>query len=191
MSARPEVIEAYRDYVAPFDVRRSVSRLLGIAQEREVQGVRAVVLTNLDALTRQARRRKSKSRGRKVGVDQIAGRYHQAWNGEQAWIELFVDQILSDFPRWVLGIPPVREMVLGDTLFHELGHHIHKTQAPVYREQEDVADAWSKRLRRRYFSKVYWYLVPFVLLLVSVGKLARRVRSLGARVTKRKTTARR
>jgi hypothetical protein len=124
MTAMPEVIEAYRDYVAPFDVRRAVLRLLSAVEQRQVHGVRSIVLTNLDALGRLQRRRKSKTRGRKVGIDHVVGRYHPAWNGEQPWIELFVDQMFRKCPRWVLGIPPMREMMVGETLFHEIGHHI-------------------------------------------------------------------
>ena len=173
MSGSPEIIEAYRDYEPPFDVRRCVLRLGHHVEKRQLHGVRSIVLTNLDALSRQARRRKSKSRGRKVGLDQVAARYHPAWNNEPAWIELFIDQIFGDVPRWVLRIPPLRDMLLADTLFHEIGHHIHATQAPAHREKEDVADAWSLRLRRQFFGKVYWYLVPIVIALLPLYRLAR------------------
>ena len=35
-------------------------------------------------------------------------------------------------------------------LFHEIGHHIHRTIRPEYREKEDVADVWKVRLQRNY-----------------------------------------
>ena len=184
MSAKLEVVEAYRDYVPSFDVRRSVLRLLSTVDERHTHGIRAVVLTNIDALSRQVRRRKTKSRGRKIGLDQVAGLYHPAWKGELAWIELFIDQILDGCPRWVLRFPVVRDTMLAQTLFHEIGHHIHKTQAPVHDEQEDVADAWTRRLGRQYFPRVYWYLVPVFRVLVPAYKWVRRLQSrLAARRT--------
>jgi hypothetical protein len=36
-------------------------------------------------------------------------------------------------------------------LFHEIGHHIHFTVRPEYREREDVADVWKVRLERNYW----------------------------------------
>ena len=173
MGATPEVIEAYRDYVAPFDVRHTVLRLLSRVDERQVRGVKAIILTNLEALSHGQRRRKSRSRGRKVSIDQVAGRYHPAWNGQQPWIELFVDQILRECPRWVLRLPPLREMLVGDTLFHEIGHHLHMTQVPAYREKEGVADGWVRRLSRRYLRRQYWYLMPLAWLIYPVAWLGR------------------
>jgi hypothetical protein len=189
MNAMPQVIEAYRDYAAPFDVRRAVLRLLSTMQQRHVQGVRAIVLTNLDALSRQQRRRNSKSRGRKVALDQVVGRYHPAWNGQQPWIELFVDQMFRGCPRWVLRLPPLREMMVGDTLYHEVGHHIHATQAPEHRQKENVADEWVRRLGRRYFQRQYWYLAPLAWVLFPVAWLGRLFHRRRERVTKRITTA--
>jgi hypothetical protein len=40
---------------------------------------------------------------------------------------------------------------LGTVLFHEIGHHIHYTLRPEYREREDVADDWGVKLRRNWF----------------------------------------
>jgi hypothetical protein len=50
------------------------------------------------------------------------------------------------------------------TLYHELGHHIHETQRPEYRERENVADTYAFRLLRRYWLR-RWY----VLLLTGIG----------------------
>ena len=43
-----------------------------------------------------------------------------------------------------------REMLFGDVLFHEIGHHIRATVQPEFREKEDVADGWKLRLTRQY-----------------------------------------
>jgi hypothetical protein len=59
-------------------------------------------------------------------------------------------------------------MVLGEVLFHEIGHHIHYTQAPEFREREDVAEDWKKRLSKIYFRKRYWYFVTHRLHALSV-----------------------
>ena len=51
-------------------------------------------------------------------------------------------------PTWALRLRLVRSLVLGDTLYHELGHHIHAQQQPEHRERETVADEWQTRLLR-------------------------------------------
>jgi len=56
-------------------------------------------------------------------------------------------------------------MAFGEVLFHEIGHHMHRTRAPEFKEREDVADSWEKRLSRVFFRKRYWYLMPVVYLL--------------------------
>ena len=37
--------------------------------------------------------------------------------------------------------------------FHEIGHHVHRTVRPEYREKEDVADVWKVRLQRNYYRR--------------------------------------
>jgi hypothetical protein len=180
---RPEVIEAYRDYAPPFKAGRAVRRLVDSVDQRHVHGVRSVVLTNLAALGRDQRRRKGKSRGRTFTIEQVLGRYHPAWKGGEAWIELFVDQIFKNCPGWFTRVPPLREMTLGRTLFHEIGHHIHRTQAPEYREKESVADAWVRRLNGRYAREHYWYLLPVALVLKPPVDLARWYFKRRARIT--------
>lgn len=82
--------------------------------------------------------------------------YHPAWNGKQAWIEIFVDNSLRSWERGIwLKFRFVREVALEDVLFHEVGHHIHYTARPEFREREDVADVWKVRLQRGYYAKRY------------------------------------
>jgi hypothetical protein len=66
-------------------------------------------------------------------------------------------------------------MVLGEVLFHEIGHHIHYTQAPEFREREDVAEDWKKRLSKIYFRKRYWYFLPIAYMLYPFSWLIKKV----------------
>jgi hypothetical protein len=50
-----------------------------------------------------------------------------------------------------------RTAVFAKVLFHEIGHHVHRTVSPEFREKEDVADDWGKKLTQNYFRKHYWY----------------------------------
>ncbi len=88
------------------------------------------------------------------------GLYHQKWRGQRPWIELYVDQILRSQPKWAVWIPLARDVAIGNTLYHELGHHVHLFIRPEYREKEDVADDWRKRFMKHFLRRQYWYLIP-------------------------------
>jgi hypothetical protein len=106
-------------------------------------------LTNAQALTGTRKRRWSWSRGRKVRHGSgVAGLYHHATRTEPAWVEIFVEKAYVGMPSWALRLPFVRDATMGSVLYHEVGHHIHATQSPEYREREAVADAWKHRLTR-------------------------------------------
>jgi len=97
--------------------------------------------------------------------------YHEKWKGEPAWIEIFVDNLLEGQPTWLLFVPLFRDIVFSEVLFHELGHHIHKTLAPSHTEREDLAEKWKRRLEHHYYRRTYWYLAPLAVLLFFVTKL--------------------
>jgi hypothetical protein len=150
-AACPAVQVSFSGYEPPFDAVPIVQRMLDSVPEKYLIGLREVVLTNASGLPRKLRRSVTKSRKRKVRFDQAAGLYHPAFNGRAAWIEIFLDNTLRGWESgWWLRIPLIREGRLADILFHEIGHHIHFTCRPEYREKEDVADVWLVRLRRNY-----------------------------------------
>lgn len=157
----PQIVEAYKDYSPPPQVLRIVRVLLRYVPPERLVGLRTVVLTNHAALSRDKRRRKIRRRGRKVGMRIALGSYHQAWKGKPAWIDLFVDRIVAeyDFP-FMFHLPVIPYIAFSGVLYHEIGHHIHKTSRPEFREQEDVADKWRDKLGSRFLWKHYWYLSP-------------------------------
>jgi hypothetical protein len=111
-------------------------------------GLRRIVLTNAAALTGKRKRSWSWSRGRKARHTNVLGLYHQEWNGQPAWVELFVDRTVEGTPDWALRVPVVRSLAFGTVLYHEIGHHIHARQRPEHRDREAVADDWQRRLIR-------------------------------------------
>ena len=148
------MIENYEGFSPSFDAKALVEDLLESVRPDLLAGLRSVVLTNTSALTgdrkRQHRRRFGEKRG-KV----LLGRYHPTWNGELAWIEVFVDEALARRPAWLLRMTFFRAMFLGSVLYHEVGHHIHATAKPEHRDGEKVADDWRTKLsgwhtKRRY-----------------------------------------
>jgi hypothetical protein len=182
-ATRPRVVTSFSDYSPPFDVSSLVERMLGFVPPRYLLGLREVVLTNKIGLSRARRRSVTKSRGKKVKILQARGLYHPAWKGKQAWIEIFVDSTLSVYEkglwRWLLHFGYFQENELGGVLFHEIGHHIDATHRPEFREKEDIADDWSKKLRREWLRKerpllrrILRLLVP--LIRVIAGTLAKK-----------------
>jgi hypothetical protein len=131
-------------------------------------GLDAVVFTDINSLSQKRRTSTTRSRGRKVRIGNTAGLYHRKWQGKPAWIEIFVDQTMGaqSGHQWIFKIPVVRDILFSDILFHEIGHHIHATAQPEFREKEDVADNWKLKLQRRYMRGRY----PWLTTVVSLAK---------------------
>lgn len=158
----PRLITHFSTYVPPFDVTTVVSRMLASVPPKYLTGLGAVVLTSTDSLSSQRLKSKTKSRKRTVKIAQCRGLYHQAWHGESAWVEIFVDQTLKNMPRGWFRPPFSKEFLLGSVLFHEIGHHIHATTHPEFREREDVAERWQEKLTGAYFRLRYPWLLWLV-----------------------------
>jgi len=148
--------EFYKNFVPPRYVRGLVARLLESVPAKYSNGLDCVVLTNLSGAPRRHRLGKVTSRKRRVPQNQALGRYHYARAGSPAWIELYVDRIaaaVSLYPWMPLG----RTACFSKVLFHEIGHHVHATVRPEFREKEDVADNWAKKLMANYIFSRYWF----------------------------------
>lgn len=179
--AGPEIVETYRDFEPPTQVRKLVEELLDSVSADYLKGLKTIVLCNQAALTHDQRRQKVWGRGRKYRLAEARGAYYRATNSRPATVWLYVDNILKASPPWSLRIPVARYAEFGEVLFHEIGHHIHAVHIPIYDGKENVAEDWSRRLRRQFFRKHYWYLVPFRYPLSVLLNLA-------LRVTARRTT---
>jgi hypothetical protein len=155
--------EAYKRLKPGTSAYCTVHRLLQGIPKQHLLGLKTVVLTDSDSLSHDRKRHKSWFRGRKVLIREANGLYHEASRGEQAWIELFVDNLTRGWPSWMFRVALLSDMAYARVLFHELGHHIHTTQAPKFSEPEDMADYWKANLTRHYFRHRYWYLVPLLL----------------------------
>jgi hypothetical protein len=176
---RPTVITNFSGYTPPYDVVPIVERMVATVPPKYLIGLSKVVLTNSSGLSRKLRRSVTKARKHKVRVVEARGLYHPAWKGNQAWIEIFVDNTLRQWEKgWWLKFNYLREMLLGDVLFHEIGHHIHATVQPEFREGEDVADGWKLRLIRQYNRFRHPWLIaslfPFQPLINMLSKAASR-----------------
>ena len=155
----PPIHENYKDYRPPWDARSTIEKLLSVLPTHYLSGLQSVVLTNAASIGRGKTQR---IQGKKYLRQSCLGFYHHKRKGEQPWIEIVVDNIISGIPRALMRVPPLRNIVLADTLFHEIGHHLDNTIGAPARSGEAAAEAWQRRLLRSYFRKQYWYLLPVV-----------------------------
>lgn len=156
------LVELYRDYSPPFDASKPVRQLLSYVPDKYLAGLDCVTLTNSHS-TRLLRRGKTRSQKRKVKLSDCRGLYG---TGQ---VVLMVDKIFLGYPNYFLRLPYFRTYLLGEVLYHEIGHHIHRTKKHDRRDKEFVADEWAGKLLRSFMSKRYWYVsfaaIPYQLLL--------------------------
>jgi hypothetical protein len=151
---KPQIIEAFHDYAPPFDATKIVGRMLRDVPRQFLLALDSIVLTNVAALSRQERERKTRRRERRITLGEARGYYGQAWKGELARITILLDNFEKRFGRSWLRIGIVRDLDFSELLFHELGHHIHRMQRPEYEgarmwqtmEQETIERLPSKPL---------------------------------------------
>jgi hypothetical protein len=174
--ASPEVTEFYREYIPSVDATSVVHLLLGYVPSGYLRGLRRIVLTNASGLPHDRKRAKTWSRNRKTRVAEALGTYSRAWQNDPAWIQIFVDNILSQMPLFAWKVPFLRNLYFASTVYHEIGHHIHKMARPEFREREDVADDWERKLTRRFVFRRYWYLLPILYPLGFLAKTLNRLR---------------
>jgi hypothetical protein len=182
---KPSIVAHYSSgYKPPFDISRTIDRMLASVPSRYLVGLSEIVLTDRGELPRKRRRGVTYSRKKKVRILQARGMYHPASKATRAWIEIFVDATVKPWEKGLWSkIPLIRELDLGQVLFHEIGHHIHYTVRPEYREKEDVVDVWKVRLERNYYRQRFSFLkVPFRLFRFFAGPILDR---LSAKATKR------
>jgi hypothetical protein len=158
------VFENYQDYQPPRYAHSTIAQLLSKLPQQYLSGLQSVVLTNAAAIGRGKTRRVA---GKKYFRNECLGFYHPKLKGDQAWIEIVVDNIVASWfgpsmPRFMPRIPVLRSVAFASTLYHEVGHHLDHTIGAPAPGGESAAEAWKDRLLGSYFRKHYWYLVPFL-----------------------------
>jgi len=151
-----KIVAQYQDYSPPVDVYRSLRLLLKYVPPEHLTGLHTIVLTNSEEVGRRIRG-KIRSEKRRVRPSDCAGLY------SKGRIILLVDRILGQVPEVILLVPLFKTYLLGETLYHEIGHHIHRLNEPGYRTQKEfVADQWKEKLLQGFVVRRYWYLVKLV-----------------------------
>jgi hypothetical protein len=173
----PRIVLAFQNYTPPFDAERVIRNLLRIVPPNYLWGLHSIVLTNVQALSREARERKAKGRKR-APLKDCFGYYTRSWKGEPARITLLIDNLEKHWGRNWLRFGLTRDVRLAELFYHELGHHIHRVHRPEYEGRENVAEKWSKKLWAKFCRRQYWYLTPLFLPLAYVFRWGKKIAKL-------------
>ena len=158
----PNIVESYRDFEPPTNFRQTIETLLKYVPPKYLVGLKTIVLTNREGLTRDKRKQKVWSRKRKIRLANALGSYSAASKSSQAAVWLYVDNIHSREPSWCSKLLLLRYVIPSDVLYHEIGHHIHKVHRPAHEEREDAAEKWKRKLLVQFCRKHYWYVFPLI-----------------------------
>lgn len=151
MSKDVKIREQYMDYTPPVVLYRSLQLLLRYVPQEHLENLHTITLTNSGAMLKMYRGKVS-SEKRRVRPADCRGLYGRGN------IYLITDQMFSDCPEFLLLLPPVKTYLIARTLYHEIGHHIHRLEQPGYRaNREMVADEWRDKLLRDFVRGRYWY----------------------------------
>jgi len=174
----PRIVVAYQNYKPPFNSEKVIRNMLAVVPANYLWGLHSIVLTNVQALSRKSREQKGAGR-RRVPLSKALGYYTQAWKGEPARVTLLIDNLQKQWGRAWLRFGFIRDLILAEVLFHEIGHHIHRLHIPEFEGPENVAEKWSKKLRTKYVRVHYWYLIPVISPLAKLYRWCKPTKSAG------------
>ena len=164
-----EIHENYKVSVPPPWFRSTVERLLRSLGPEHVGGLRSVVLTDATGIGRGKTIRVG---GRKYDRNRCRGFYNREWRGQMAWIQLMTDNIVEGSPTFLLRFQLFRDLAVADTLYHEVGHHLHETIGSATRGGEEAAEYWRRRLLRIHFRRQYQSVRPVLRVLKPLASLS-------------------
>ena len=137
LPSKVKIVEQYYDYRPAVRVYGSVEVLLRYVPEEHLESLRTITITN-SAYMGKALKGKFTQEKRRFRASDCRG---MCWGGE-IWLSL--DNICDI--ELLLIIPPIRTFLLGEVLYHEIGHHIHAMQQPGFKkDKEAFADEWRDR----------------------------------------------
>ncbi len=139
---------------------RDITWLLSSIPGAYLKGLSEVYVTTSGEMNRQERRKRAIARGRRYALGEVKGFYTHASPSHAAGIVILVDQI---FRGMRIGRRFMRRLRISSVLFHEVGHHIHRTIARQHIDAEDAADKWEGKLTRSATYRRFFYLLPLLL----------------------------
>ncbi len=167
MNFKNQLVEdAYKDFTPSVNVKKTVQILLEYVPREDTAHLQSIILTNTAALSRGRRRQKSSSG---ASIPFVAGLYHRTWKGNPAYIEIFVDNILSRAEKYELWFTFFRNLLFATVLYHEIGHHVQYMSKSKLVSREAYAEKYATHLKRHFVQRRYWYVKKIYWLLKKVG----------------------
>ena len=139
------VVTSFKTFTPPGWLLPTVACLLSTVPPGHAQSLSHVLLTDSDSV---GRGKSARVRDRKWNRRDCCGFYHRATPSSPAHIVVVVDNVLRGIPHALRGVPFVREHALGQTIYHEVSHHLDFIVGSTSRPGEAAAESWSTRLLR-------------------------------------------
>ena len=176
MTGSVEIVNLARDlgYVHA----KQLALVIESIPSRLLVGLDRVVLRLASDMSERERKRMGRAGSERLPLSQARGSYGRAQPSGGAYIQLFIDNIYSPWPRFVAKVPVLRFEILNQIFFHELSHHVQTLGNPKRRQSEAETDRLAWKLHREYFIRAHPLLVPWVWLLMRVLRLWIKVRDL-------------
>jgi len=91
--------------------------------------------------------------------DDVLGQYFERWERDPAVIVVYLEPMKKEAAAWIRRLPMAWEILIAQTLFHEIGHHYQRFSHGIAKtRQEDHAELYGDRLARKAFPKAYRFI---------------------------------
>ncbi len=165
----PKITENYSQQTNLPSYTSTVKKLLKYVPQHWLDGLKEIILTDTTSLPRKSRRQKLGDKGHRAFAGKCNGYYSQGDANSPASVTLLMDNVM-DLPKLLRIIPLLKYFLIGYTLYHEIGHHIHKYIKPEYKKKELVAQDYNRKLLNKMMFTRYWYFVPLFFILAMIIK---------------------
>ncbi len=136
---------------SPFGgVEKVVERTLVTLPEKYTRGLGSVILRDVASLSRKERA-PYRVHGRTHLRENTLGSYFAPRHHKLAHIEILVDNLFASYPRLLYWTKVLRPLMIRDTLFHEIGHHVALLNGRAGGGSEADAEKYRDEFERAYY----------------------------------------
>ena len=154
-----KIQEYLRTYRPPLNYAKHIDSIVSQLPRQVTKDLGLILLRDTASLSRTEQR--IKLREGKAPAD-ARGLYYRPDSGRPARIELYLDNILGEWPSWITKVPLLRYEIVGRVFFHELGHHVYALEHPRSPRNEEVASSLGSAFLADYCRVRYRSLMPLV-----------------------------
>ena len=104
--------------------------------------------------------------------ENVRGVYYRKTKNSEAKIQLFLDEIFGNAPGIFFYLPFLPKFMLARVLYHEIGHHCHRTLSHSVPDKrtENYAEKYYRKMMLSVFKPWFYVLLPLRPLLKLIGK---------------------